>query len=777
MSIKKTEYKLLPKQYEFMFGIPEDAFSRVDERTGLPLVYNDIALYQGGFTCKKANAEWLSPTGWKRIDELTKDDLMAVYHPEDNTIKFEKPLEVFKWKADVWYEFHTRTLHQINCPNHKMYTIKDGKEHIQSMKEFYNEHLEDKNGHRGKFVTTFNTEGISTGLTEDELRLLVAYQADGTPYKSGKEYNARFHFTKKRKVERLIQLLKGYKYRISSSNDKDIFICCKIPEQLIIKEFPKEWYNLNSKELKIIIDEIPYWDGSIGKHNCYYTSIKENADFIQFAGSASGYRSTIYTRVRPSVSGSGKQVTEYRVNFNSNTKPSLYSTRKKTEIDVYKADKNEYKYCPSTSTGLWLCREFNLITITGNSGKTFCGSLRGLYFALKWAGCKGLVSAKSQDLLDNTTKAKYVEHLANIGLKEGVHWWFENRKTLMVFVNGSTIMFKTAADWEQFRSMEFAWIELEEASFLEEKLFDELLGRLRQFGREDWEGFYRSLFMHTNPQGKRGWLNKNFINPKTRIPSYRYVTASTRENIFLGQEYINMMEEKYSQEQLLELVEGLDMDNDNTIAFPNFSTDNIKDNLEVNYNYPLILACDFNYNPMCWYLMQEVEGTWYVLRELIQQNVTTKQMCKLIQPAIDETRMRKIIIMGDSHGRDLKTNGSDYGVMINYFNEKGYDVTLRVQKSNPPVKERLTVLRGYIKNAKGNIRLYIDSSCEKLLYNYDEAKNNLGNAGLHIPTDSEIQSDPKKIFLIHPIDATSYPIFYLNSLQEKVGQEYNSKNM
>lgn len=412
------------------------------------------------------------------------------------------------------------------------------------------------------------------------------------------------------------------------------------------------------------------------------------------------------------------------------------------------------------------------------SGKTFCGSLRGLYFALSWGGCKGLVTAKSQDLLDNTTKAKYIEHLGNIGMKEGIHWWFENRKTLMVFINGSTIMFKTAADWEQFRSMEFSWIELEEASFLEEKLFLELLGRLRQPKRDEWIDYYRSLFMHTNPQGKRGWLNKNFINPKTKHKSYRYVTASTRENIFLGEEYVETLEEQYSAEQLEELVEGRDVDNDNTVAFPQFTSDNIKDNIEIDYNYPLILSCDFNYNPMCWYLMQERNGTWYVIKELIKQNVTTKQMCELIQPVLDETGMRNIIIMGDSHGRDLKTNGTDYGVMLNHFNnERGYNTTLRVQKSNPPIKERLAVLRGYIKNAKGKIRLYVDSSCEKLLYNFEECKNNLGNAGLHIPTDGEIQSDDNKRFLIHPIDATSYPIFYLNNLREKTGVDYTSSDM
>ena len=405
------------------------------------------------------------------------------------------------------------------------------------------------------------------------------------------------------------------------------------------------------------------------------------------------------------------------------------------------------------------------------SGKTFCGSLRGLLFALQWPGCKGLVGAKSQDLLDSTTKEKYLWHMDNIGLKENVHWWFENRRTLIRFINGSSIMFKTLSDWEQFMSTEFTWIEFEEASFLDEIVFIKLITRLREAKKSDWENYYRALFMHTNPQGKRGWLNKHFINPKTRHDSYRYVYASTRENEYLGKEYVEMLEELYSAEQIAEMVEGLDLDNDNTIAFPQFMEDNIVDHIKFNQEKPLILSCDFNYNPMCWYLMQEDKGTWYILRELIKQNVTTTEMCKLIQPEVDKTGIKRLIIMGDAHGRDKKTNGTDYGIMIPYFGERGYDVTLRVQKANPLIRERLSLVRGLIRNAKGVKRVYVDSSCKKLLYNFDECKNNLSNGGLHIPTDTEIQNNPDMLYLIHPIDAVTYPMFYLNRLRQSAGED------
>ncbi len=401
------------------------------------------------------------------------------------------------------------------------------------------------------------------------------------------------------------------------------------------------------------------------------------------------------------------------------------------------------------------------------SGKTFCGSLRGLLFALKWAGCRGLVGAASQDLLDGTTRQKYLEHMENIGLKEGVHWWYSDRKQTINFINGSTIRFKTLSDWSQFRSTEFTWIEIEEASLIDEKTFKELMARIRQSKKETWDGYYRCMFLHTNPQGSRGWMYKNFHNPRTKNKNFRAVIAKTRENTHLGSGYADLLETIYSADEIQELLNGIDCDYDNTVAFPNFNGENVQEEIAFDNRYPLILTCDFNYNPMCWYLAQQREDDkWYVLKELIDNNVTTKEMCERVLPIISQYGTRNLIIMGDSHGRDKKTNGSDYSVMLAYFSQKGLNCTLRVQKANPRIKERLSVLRGCICNAKGDRRLFVDSSCEKLLYNFDEARNNLANAGLREPTDKEIQDDDKKRYLIHPIDAVSYPIYFMQMYKD-----------
>ncbi|MBQ2350080.1 MAG: phage terminase large subunit [Cytophagales bacterium] len=400
------------------------------------------------------------------------------------------------------------------------------------------------------------------------------------------------------------------------------------------------------------------------------------------------------------------------------------------------------------------------------SGKTFCGSLKGLYLAFKYPGIKGFVGANTQDLIDNTTKVQYIEHLQNMGMKEGLHYWFEDRGTILQFINGSRIYFKTLSNPEQFKSYNLGFVEFEEGSLIDESAFNILISRLRQPKRNDWDNhFHYSLFIHTNPGGLRGWIYKRFINPRTKVPGYRYVTASTKENIFLHSGYVEMMEKVYSKDQAQELIEGKDVDYDNTVAFPDFNEFNIRENIPYNPKEPLILTCDFNYNPMCWYLVQHYGDCWYILRELIKENILTDGMCKIAQQVIDEYGAKNFILMGDAAGKQRKSNGSDFGIMLTYFAQRGYTVTPRVQKANPLIKERLAALRGYICNVKNQRRLFVDASCKRLIYNFDTCRNNLVNQGLKQPTDKEIQKDDNLRYLIHPIDAISYPIWFLNSLR------------
>lgn len=371
---KKTHYELFKSQYNFMFGVDEKARENCDKENGRGS-YMDFSLFQGGFTCVPEDTEYLSPTGWKPIKNLLKTSKLAVYYA-DGSIKFEEPKEVFKWEADKWYDFNTRFIHQTLCPNHKIVYWSDKKpEEIRTIRcEDYvnkgcNQHYKIKN--------YFKTNGdLSTGLSENELRVLVAYQADGYDYRAIHGKSPRclgFHLKKERKIKRLISLLEKCdkdfvdKPRLNGVKKgyHDIFSTLNLAKY---KHFPVKWYQLNDKELGIILDEVQHWDCTHKETSIVYsTNSKSDRDFIQFVAASQGYCTTTYERARNiKIVQQGKEYiykdkTEYNVSW---TKGKLLSMGKPK---VIKAEGGEAKYCPSTSTGMWVARCKNHIFVTGNS--------------------------------------------------------------------------------------------------------------------------------------------------------------------------------------------------------------------------------------------------------------------------------------------------------------------------------------------------------------------------------------------------------------------------
>lgn len=383
MTPKITRYKLLPNQGKFLFGTPDDKINQASEKGE---TYIDVASYIGGVGCLPADAEYLSPTGWKPLSALTQNDILAVYNP-DGTIKFEHPIKVHKYKADVWYDFDTRFVKQRLCPAHNIVYFNDrGSQQDLPQKTTCAEYVSNGcNGHY-KIKNTFKANGIvESGLSEINLRLYVAYQADGYDYQKVhknkiSQYSVGFHLKKSHKVARLIDLLKaaGARYKVIQRKNGikagyyDIFFKADFP---LDKNFPCEWYGLSDKELAIICDEVKYWDcghkilksGKSGSYT-YYTNSKANRDFIQFACASQGYCTTTYERKRNiTIHQSGKEYKypekmEYSVSWTHGKTIALGKPK-----SITRAKGGEAKYCPQTTTGMWLARYKNYIFVTGNS--------------------------------------------------------------------------------------------------------------------------------------------------------------------------------------------------------------------------------------------------------------------------------------------------------------------------------------------------------------------------------------------------------------------------
>ena len=344
---------------------------------------NNVITITGGAGCVDCDTEYFNGNEWKRIADY-KDDEMVLQYNLDGTAELVKPIRYIKQLKDYLWHFETKYgLDQCLSDNHNCVLLtQKGKlkeEKFESIRNRQNEL-----SFRDRFITTFNYNGNGIDFSDDMIRLLVAASADATYDYNADEswdtYNrARFRIKKSRKQDRLIKLINNLniKYEVKDWNDgyKNYFVYlpCRF------KIFPKEWYKCSKHQLEIIAEEVMYWDGNYIKQNRYFTTIKENADFIQFVFSSLGKRATILTtdrRGRERKINDKTYITksiEYDVIISDNIYVGMCSDKRKdhipTKIQEYKT-LDGYEYCFTVPSHMLVLRRNNKIFVTGNCGKT-----------------------------------------------------------------------------------------------------------------------------------------------------------------------------------------------------------------------------------------------------------------------------------------------------------------------------------------------------------------------------------------------------------------------
>lgn len=80
---------------------------------------------------------------------------------------------------------------------------------------------------------------------------------------------------------------------------------------------------------------------------------------------------------------------------------------------------------------------------------------------------------------------------------------------------------------------------------------------------------------------------------------------------------------------------------------------------------------------------------------------------------------------------------------------------------NPPIQNRVNAFNAKVRNANGQVNLYIDKDkCPKLLYNIRNLSYKEGTSIIDVPTHSIVKRERNSKFLMHPYDAVSYLVEY-----------------
>ena len=332
------------------------------------LTLNPRSVCLNDMGCVDASTEYLSPIGWRRIDEYDGSQV-AQYLPDTGAIEFVRPTEYVKRPCPEMIRFKTsRGVDQLLSPEHRvLYVGSTGKTAVSSAADVARQHRVARYGWKGRFITTFEPDTKTrVPLSDEQLRLQVALMADG--HFPNQTNAVSLRLKKPRKIERIQLLLDAadVPYTVAVSGEYSVF---RFQAPLKTKTYGAGFWAASKAQLELVAEECVHWDGSVRKAGAveFFSADKASADYIQYAFSATGRTARITEDVREG------RATGYVVHARSHAaKLYLCGTNKgvKSETVWSEPSPDGYKYCFMVPSTFLLLRRNGCVFATGNTGKT-----------------------------------------------------------------------------------------------------------------------------------------------------------------------------------------------------------------------------------------------------------------------------------------------------------------------------------------------------------------------------------------------------------------------
>lgn len=126
----------------------------------------------------------------------------------------------------------------------------------------------------------------------------------------------------------------------------------------------------------------------------------------------------------------------------------------------------------------------------------------------------------------------------------------------------------------------------------------------------------------------------------------------------------------------------------------------------------LLWMHDFNYTPMSSAIGVIRDKTdLYLLDEVVLTSAVARQSAVEFCERYKNHKNRKILLFGDPAGRAGEKHGhaSDYTEIEQVLKSNGWQVIRRVKKAAPAIRDRQNAVRAKIKNAAGDVSLYVNT--------------------------------------------------------------------
>lgn len=365
------------------------------------------------------------------------------------------------------------------------------------------------------------------------------------------------------------------------------------------------------------------------------------------------------------------------------------------------------------------------------AGKTFTGSHFAINMMENYPEVTGFIGANTYDQLNQATLRELFYWLDDYGYEYVIdrlpppHWGAKKKfkkysNILSVYVRGKVVhaFTRVLSNENPLRGVEFSWYWLDESRDTPQDTHDVVLSRMR-------ESELRKGIITTTPNGE-DWTYNRFVKPskqKAEKPRmYGSLHVKTIEAVkaeIITEAYYDTMRASYSP---LMAAQELDAQHVNVAggqayyAFgdPNRAKRAPWGDTHPNVDRPLIVGCDFNYQPApCIWMVGQTGPDLYGpngeywgdhihwFSEVSQTQASTPDMTVDLISKYPDFFYE---IYGDASGGKGTTSNAgeyDYAQMNNVLVENGCEFSIDYDQANPRVKDRVENMNRMAMNGLG----------------------------------------------------------------------------
>jgi hypothetical protein len=179
-------------------------------------------------------------------------------------------------------------------------------------------------------------------------------------------------------------------------------------------------------------------------------------------------------------------------------------------------------------------------------GKTMLGCMWQILRRLKYPGTRSLIGRAKLDTLKKTTMNTFFQVAADIGLRAGEDFSYNQQSHIIKFSNGSEIIladlqfYPSDPHYQDLGGLELTDVFLDEATEISEKAYSVVCSRIRYKLNEF--GLKPKILLTCNPS--KGWIYNQFYLPykNQNLPEHlAFVQALPGDNIHLPDAYVTSL--------------------------------------------------------------------------------------------------------------------------------------------------------------------------------------------------------------------------------------------